>query len=56
MENVLDEIELRFTPEVKSDKGWIKLNNAFPIPAENTYDFNYENKHLKIKFTVEEVK
>lgn len=55
LDAVLDKIELRFTPEVKSDKGWIKLNNAFPIPAENSYEFNYSGKTIKIKLVVEKV-
>ena len=49
-------IELRYTLEVKSDKGWIKLNNAFPIPAENTYEFDYSKKLVKVSLIVEEGK
>lgn len=49
-------IEIRYTLEVKSDKGWIKLNNAFPIPAENTYEFDYSKKSVKVSLIVEEEK
>lgn len=49
-------MELRFTPEVKSDKGWFKLNNGFPIPESNSYDFVYDGKSMRIKLIVEEIK
>lgn len=47
-------IELRYTLEVKSDKGWIKLNNAFPIPAENSYEFDYSKKSVKVNLVIED--
>jgi len=52
----MENIELRYTLEVKSDNGWIKLNNAFPIPAENPYEFDYDKKHVKINLITKEVK
>jgi len=50
-----DYIELRYMPEIKIDSGWIKLNNAFPIPLGNSHEFDYNGKRLKINLIIEEI-